>query len=156
MPVYELKISLAAAMWRRVLVPEKCSLGRLHQVIRVLFGCSGHHLHVFNVGRRRYSDPFARLEECGDEGLCHLKRVLPAPRSTLSYTYDLGDCWQREIVLEKVLPEETPVGGRCGRVTRALAQASGSSSFSARVRTRSSPVRSITAFKSYRPMSGLL
>ncbi|WP_327589351.1 plasmid pRiA4b ORF-3 family protein [Nonomuraea sp. NBC_00507] len=114
MPVYQLKISLAAAMWRRVLLPEKYSLGRLHQVIRVLFGWSGHHLHVFNVGRRRYSAPFARLEECGDEDLCHLKRVLPAPgRRCRTPTTSVT----------------APSGGRCGRVTRSLAQASGSSRF---------------------------
>ncbi|MFC5824432.1 plasmid pRiA4b ORF-3 family protein [Nonomuraea insulae] len=108
-PAYQLKISLTAGMWRRVLVPENYSLGRLHQIIRVLFGWSDSHLHVFKAGKRHYSDPFMRLEECGDEHLHRLNRALPAPQSTLSYTFDLGDCWRHEIVLEKVLTEEITV-----------------------------------------------
>ncbi|MEU9890100.1 plasmid pRiA4b ORF-3 family protein [Sphaerisporangium sp. NPDC051011] len=104
-PGYQLKIS-AAGVWRRVLVPENYSLGDLHQIIRRLFGWSDHHLHVFRVGKRHFSDPFRPLEECGDEDLCRLNRVLPAPRSVLRYTYDLGDCWEHEILLERVVTEE--------------------------------------------------
>ncbi|MBF8192480.1 plasmid pRiA4b ORF-3 family protein [Nonomuraea sp. K274] len=107
-PAYQLKISVAGA-WHRVLVPENYSLGDLHQIIRKLFGWSDDHLHVFRVGKRRYSDPFRPLEECGDEDLCRLNRALPAPRSALRYTYDLGDCWEHEILLEKILTEEIAV-----------------------------------------------
>ncbi|MEV4471353.1 hypothetical protein ACFFR3_01200 [Nonomuraea salmonea] len=104
-PGYQLKISVAG-VWRRVLVPENYSLGDLHRVIQRLFGWSDEHLHVFRVGKRRFSDPFRPLEECGDEDLCRLNRVLPAPRSVLRYTYDLGDCWEHEILLERVVADE--------------------------------------------------
>ncbi|WP_433351991.1 plasmid pRiA4b ORF-3 family protein [Microtetraspora malaysiensis] len=108
-PVYQLKISLFGGLWRRVLVPENYSLGALHRVIQALFSWSGDHLHLFEHGKRRYTDPFYPLENCGDEELCRLNRALPAPRTKLTYTYDLGDCWRHEIVLEKILDPELDV-----------------------------------------------
>jgi hypothetical protein len=102
-PLCQLKISLRSGLWRRILIPENTTLGRLHDVIRVLMGWDGSHLHAFTVGKHRYSDPFYRLEECGDEEMTRLNRVLPAPKSSITYVYDFGDDWQHEILLEKVL-----------------------------------------------------
>jgi hypothetical protein len=52
--VAELKVALAdirSPMWRRVQLPVAASLGDLHEVIQVLFGWDGDHLHVFRAGR---------------------------------------------------------------------------------------------------------
>ncbi|GAA0980306.1 hypothetical protein GCM10009555_046500 [Acrocarpospora macrocephala] len=115
-PAYQMKISLYGGLWRRVMVPENLSLGDLHEVIQVLFGWGDDHLHVFETVSRRYADPFHSLDECGDEYGYRLNRALPAPRSKISYTYDLGDCWRHEIMLEKVhsdgIARPVCVGGR--------------------------------------------
>ncbi|MEU8178932.1 plasmid pRiA4b ORF-3 family protein [Microbispora hainanensis] len=108
-PVYQLKISLYGGLWRRVLVPENYSLGALHRMIQVLFGWDDDHLHLFEHGKRRYTDSCYPLEQCADEELFRLNRALPSLRSTLSYTYDLGDCRRHEIVLEKILDQEIDV-----------------------------------------------
>ena len=68
--VHQLKVTLPGwrpPIWRRVLVPSITTLGELHQVGQALFGWDGDHLHVFDAGARRYSDPFWSLEETGDE-----------------------------------------------------------------------------------------
>jgi hypothetical protein len=104
-PVQQLKVSLSGRCWRRVLLAENAPLGLLHQVITALFGWDDDHLHVFTVGRRRYADPFHRLEETASEDSMPLYRALPRPTAKVSYTYDLGACWEHDIVLETVLDD---------------------------------------------------
>jgi len=115
-PVYRLKIALSGHVWRRVRVPANTSLGELHELIQVLFNWSGDHLHVFDARGRRYADPFHDLEECGDEYACRVNRALPELESTITYTYDLGDCHRHEITLEAIDSAEIThplcVGGR--------------------------------------------
>ncbi|MFJ9370947.1 plasmid pRiA4b ORF-3 family protein [Nocardia sp. NPDC101769] len=101
-PAYQLKIALSGRVWRRVRVPANMSLGELHHAIQVLFNWSGDHLHVFDAAGRRYADPFFDLDDCGDEYAYRVNRALPAPTSTITYTYDLGDCHRHEITLERI------------------------------------------------------
>src|SRR5712691_8876366 len=57
--VAELKVWLSGSrppIWRRVRLPVMATLGDLHDVIQVLFGWDGDHLHVFQAGKKRYSD----------------------------------------------------------------------------------------------------
>jgi Plasmid pRiA4b ORF-3-like protein len=104
--VHQLKVTLLGwrpPIWRRVLVPSVATLGELHRVVQVLFGWDGDHLHVFDAGARRYSDPFWNLEETRDEFSTRIASVLPAPKRKVIYTYDLGAGWRHEIALEKVV-----------------------------------------------------
>jgi hypothetical protein len=45
------------AAWRRVLIPATDSLGTLAWTIAVLFGWGFDHLHIFKIGRNRFTDP---------------------------------------------------------------------------------------------------
>src|SRR5213083_2893730 len=68
--VAELKVSLSGSrppIWRRVRLPVMATLGDLHDVIQVLFGWDGDHLHVFQAGKKQYSNPLMDLEQTGDE-----------------------------------------------------------------------------------------
>jgi Plasmid pRiA4b ORF-3-like protein len=106
--VAQLKVSLAGfrpPIWRRVLVPATATLGDLHVVIQVLFGWDGDHLHVFEIRKKQYSDPFVNLEEAGDEDAVRIRDAV-APGGTIAYTYDLGACWEHEITLEKTVPRD--------------------------------------------------
>jgi hypothetical protein len=53
---------------RRVRLPVTATLGGLHNVIRVLFGWDGDHLHVFRAGKKQYSDPLMDLDGTAEEG----------------------------------------------------------------------------------------
>jgi hypothetical protein len=106
--VAELKVALAGfrpPIWRRVRLPVMATLGDLHEVIQVLFGWDGDHLHLFQVGKKQYGDPFVDLEGTGDEDAVRVRDAV-APVGKVTYTYDLGACWEHEITLEKTLPRD--------------------------------------------------
>lgn len=112
-PVQQLKISLTAHCWRRVLIAENATLALLHRVIIALFGWDDDHLHMFTVGHRHYADPYHPLEGTGSEDSVRLHQALPRPKATMDYTYDLGATWRHQIVLEKVLDEHALPHPRC-------------------------------------------
>jgi len=71
----------------------------------VLFGWGVFdHLHVFEIGRRRYTDPCYPLEGADDEDDARLSRLYATGTRKLTYTYDLGACWEHEITLERLVP----------------------------------------------------
>jgi hypothetical protein len=107
--VAELKVSLSGSrppIWRRVRLPVTSTLADLHQVIRVLFGWDGDHLHVFQAGKKQYSDPLMDLDETRDEEAIRLRDAMARNAGKIGYTYDLGACWEHEITLEQTLPRD--------------------------------------------------
>ncbi|HWF82696.1 MAG TPA: plasmid pRiA4b ORF-3 family protein, partial [Streptosporangiaceae bacterium] len=106
--VAELKISLANCrppIWRRIRLPVTVTLADLHEVIQVLFGWGGDHLHLFQAGKKLYSDPFVRLEYAGDERAVRVRDVL-TPGGRIEYNYDLGAEWEHEIAMEKIVARD--------------------------------------------------
>ena len=96
--VAELKVSLAQArppIWRRVRLPAAATLADLHQVIQVLFGWDGDHLHLFQAGKKQYADQFTGLEGTGDEQAVRIRDVL-TPGGKIGYTYDFGAAGTRD------------------------------------------------------------
>jgi pRiA4b ORF-3-like protein len=87
---------------RQVEVPSDLTLAGLHEVIQVLFDWDGDHLYEFVVGRRRYADPYY-LDACEDDDV-PLAEVAGRAGKVISYTYDLGACWEHRIVVEAVEP----------------------------------------------------
>jgi Plasmid pRiA4b ORF-3-like protein len=109
--VYQVKVVLVRwrpPTWRRVLVPAAITLGDLHVVIQILFGCDGDHLHMFEVGAGRYSDPFFDLHslDMDDEETIRLRDVFTGASRKIRYEYDFGASWWHEITLEKVRERE--------------------------------------------------
>jgi hypothetical protein len=89
-------------VWRRLLVSGEIRLDHLHGVIQAAMGWYDYHMHVFSTDSGEYGvlDP-----ELGflDERRTTLSRLLDQPGDRIRYTYDFGDDWEHEIVLEKVL-----------------------------------------------------
>src|SRR5487761_1050133 len=88
------------AVWRSVRLPVIATLGDLHQVIQLLFGWDGDHLHTFQVGRRAYSDPSFPLEDAADEDGMRVRDAC-RPGVKVGYEYDFGASWQHEITSQK-------------------------------------------------------
>jgi len=103
--VYQLKVGLMRwrpPIWRRVLVPSTITLGDLHAIIQILFGWDGDHLHQFEIGGKRYSDPFFDLGgDEKDESGVRLREVLAGATKKIRYEYDFGASWWHEITLER-------------------------------------------------------
>jgi len=107
---FQLKITLrylTPPVWRRVLVPDHFSLGRLHGLIQRVMGWGGGHMHEFRVPARGFGPPLRTFGHEGqDEETTRLRDVLTRKGQMLLYEYDFGDGWLHGIQLEKVLPLE--------------------------------------------------
>jgi len=130
-PIARLKVTLADVepkVVRRVDVPLKIRLDRLHLVMQAAMGWTNSHLFAFTVGGTSWgvADPDFP-NDCGDDD------TLPASEVTLSdlvedtgtrtfhYLYDFGDDWDHVVRLERVFdadpleryPQLVMAEGRC-------------------------------------------
>ncbi|MBI2855057.1 MAG: plasmid pRiA4b ORF-3 family protein [Chloroflexi bacterium] len=109
--VFQLKVTLKEIrppIWRRFLVPADISLHGLHLVLQKVMGWSNYHLYEFEIAGKEYGEPDPDVD-FGESDIVNAKRtklwkVLPAVGSKFTYTYDFGDDWRHELLVEKVLP----------------------------------------------------
>lgn len=115
-PVFQLKVGLRGAkppIWRRLLVPADISLARLHAAIRTAFGWHGGHLHVFETAYGEFGQADRELGHQADTSVT-LEQVAAGVKDKIRYTYDFGDDWVHDIVVEKVLaPDPSATYPRC-------------------------------------------
>jgi Plasmid pRiA4b ORF-3-like protein len=112
--ILQVKVTLARVtkppVWRRLQLPAGTSLAEVHRIVQAAFGWEDSHLHLFEVDGDVFGPADADLElDCGDERRVTLGEFIVAgdrPR----YTYDFGDGWDHDILIEKVLPAESDVG----------------------------------------------
>jgi hypothetical protein len=107
--VYQVKVTLQGTsppIWRRLRLPGATTLAQLHQVIQAAFGWEDAHLHAFEVGGRRYSHPDFGLEGVADEAKVRLRDLGSRRGARLGYTYDFGDSWEHDLLVEDVLPSD--------------------------------------------------
>ncbi|VGO11811.1 hypothetical protein PDESU_00358 [Pontiella desulfatans] len=107
----ELKIELEfiePLIWRRVAVPDSCSLGDLHSVIQTAMGWRDCHLHCFDIDGTKYTFPNQLPEmDMEDEGTVHLSDLIKSGIKRFLYEYDFGDDWRHWITIEKVSPVDS-------------------------------------------------
>lgn len=117
--IYQVKVTLLGTrppIWRRLLVPAEMTLGRLHHVLQAAMGWQESHLHDFRIGRQRYGEPDSEFgeDDAINERTVRLADVLGKVRAKAIYTYDFGDGWEHDIVVEKILkPDPTLVYPAC-------------------------------------------
>jgi hypothetical protein len=108
--VVQLKVTLQEvepAVWRRIQVRMQVRLDRLHLIIQAAMGWTNSHLHEFLIKGQRYralEQFYEDIDELGmnDEEEFRLAKVVDEG-DVFEYEYDFGDCWQHEIVVEKVM-----------------------------------------------------
>ena len=106
--LYQLKLTLAEVqppVWRRLFVPNDITLRRLHNIIQELGGWRNYHLHQFVCAGTRYgrTDPYGELS-CRSDAHIRLSGLPLAEGTAFTYSYELGDHWEIEIQVEKMLP----------------------------------------------------
>ena len=128
---YQMKVKILLDghdIWRRILIPSRCTFRRLHRVIQETFGWFDYHLHEFTVPddtseTKEYTPLYARpikirivdgddpevedyLEpdeyEVRHDNQTNLREIFSDTERCL-YTYDFGDDWEHEILLEEVI-----------------------------------------------------
>ena len=115
--VYQLKITLKGTkppIWRRIQVPESYTFWDLHVAIQDAMGWEDYHLHEFvftlpimNI-KVRIGIP---MEDDFDETILpdwdqKIADYFSSETPKAEYTYDFGDGWQHDIILEKILPRK--------------------------------------------------
>lgn len=103
---FQLKIQLFGIepqIWRRVVVPPSLTLLELHAVIQGAMGWQDYHLHMFEIGERRFEvpedDKLGPEEGVEDERKWTLKSAL-SKGTQFVYVYDLGDNWRHLVTFE--------------------------------------------------------
>jgi hypothetical protein len=109
--VYRIKITLRGAkppIWRRLEVPSGMTLQRLHRTIQDAFGWQDCHMWVFETDMGDYG---VADQELGHRSAASKKLMDVAGYvgDRIRYTYDFGDNWDHEILVEDVLAAEPGV-----------------------------------------------
>jgi hypothetical protein len=109
--VYRIKITLRGAkppIWRRLEVPSGMTLQRLHRTIQDAFGWQDCHMWVFETDMGDYG---VADQELGRRSAASKKLMDVAGYvgDRIRYTYDFGDNWDHEILVEDVLAAEPGV-----------------------------------------------
>lgn len=114
---FELLVTLDLEVYkavRRIIVPADIEFARLHKVLQSLFSWQNYHLYDFTIFGGKKRIPVARIvpfesdmEYDTDAILMEghtLSEFLPEHKQML-YTYDMGDNWEHEIQLVRVIEE---------------------------------------------------
>ncbi len=114
--IYQFKITLKdiePSIWRSIQVPQSYSFWDLHVALQDAMGWLDYHLHIFRITNPETD----QLDEIGipddeafeDENPCLPGWELPVSNyfektgTKADYEYDFGDCWEHEIILEKIV-----------------------------------------------------
>ena len=108
--IYQLHVELEdiePIIWRRILVPAKITLPKLHDLLQLVMGWTDSHLHGFEIGDRTFGMDGTDLEELNmlNEKRYTLDAVLGDSIREFVYDYDFGDSWRHRI---KVTPVTKP------------------------------------------------
>ena len=106
-PIARIRVTLQGTtpeIWRRLDVPLSTSLLSLHHIIQIAMGWKDTHTFMFEHGSKRYGipDPNSATSE---PQVIHAKTVqlstlLKRGHERLLYTYDFGDNWRHDILVE--------------------------------------------------------
>ncbi|WLR41542.1 plasmid pRiA4b ORF-3 family protein [Bacillus carboniphilus] len=122
--ILQLKVTLKymkPPVWRRIQMDENMTFYDLHKILQIAFNWDDYHLHGFEIKktngeilRRKVlvepdnpDDFMAKLMGASfDEQEEKIGKWLVEEKDKCIYTYDFGDDWEHEIVVEKKLPAQ--------------------------------------------------
>ncbi|WP_020062178.1 plasmid pRiA4b ORF-3 family protein [Bacillus sp. 123MFChir2] len=127
--IYQFKVTLKGVrppIWRRFLIDNQVTFEDLHIIIQVVMGWENYHLYNFDTkdARVEISDDsfefFPSSKEIYDVEETQIGELITEEKQKCLYTYDFGDDWEHELVLEKILPiDEEMVVPTCLKGKRA-------------------------------------
>jgi hypothetical protein len=110
--IVQLKVKLLGVskppVWRRLQFRADTRLDHLHEIIVAAFGWQDYHMHVFASGPDQFGPPDPELGFT-DERRVSLSQLISGVGDRLRYTYDFGDDWQHEIVVEDLLDADPEI-----------------------------------------------
>lgn len=110
--IVQIKVKLLGVskppVWRRLQLRADTRLDHLHEMIVAAFGWEDYHMHVFASGPDEFGVPDPELRFT-DERRVSLGQLIGGVGDRLRYTYDFGDDWQHEIVVEELLDADPEI-----------------------------------------------
>lgn len=106
--IAQIKVTLLGVskppVWRRLQLRADTRLDRLHGLIQAAFGWEDYHLHSFTCGQEEFgpADPDLDLDFNNERDIT-LGELIGGVGDRLRYTYDFGDNWEHEILVEQLL-----------------------------------------------------
>jgi Plasmid pRiA4b ORF-3-like protein len=107
--IFQVKVTLAdvlPAVWRRVELPGGYTLDRVHRVVQHAMGWQDYHLHSFEIDGVQYGEPDPDGELAVRDELDVRLDAVAHKGKRLLYTYDFGDWWEHELLVEDVFAAE--------------------------------------------------
>ncbi len=96
-------LGVSPLVWRRVLVPARCTLRELHGVLQVAMGWEGIHLYQFSLRAVRYGS--SELSAFSPDVTLAALRLRKGTR--FLYEYNLNIPWRHEVRIEDRLAPQT-------------------------------------------------
>ena len=105
--IVQIKVKLLGVskppVWRRLQLRADARLDQLHEILQAALGWENYHLHQFSFGEEEFGPRDAELGlDFSDERQVTLGELTDIG-ARFRYTYDFGDNWQHEIVVEDLL-----------------------------------------------------
>jgi len=104
--VHVLKVTLRDVkppVWRRIAVYSDTWLSDFSRMLEISMGWKGTHLHLFDAHDILFGVPDDDMEHVIDERSARVVHVLPMPKARMTWTYDFGDGWENDIVVEDII-----------------------------------------------------
>jgi Plasmid pRiA4b ORF-3-like protein len=95
-------------VWRRLQLRADTRLDQLHDVIQRAFGWQDYHMHCFSSGPDQFGVAEPELGFIDERGVT-IGELIGGVGDRLFYTYDFGDDWQHEIVIEELLDADPEI-----------------------------------------------
>ena len=111
--IVQIKIKLLGVtrppVWRRVQLRADTRLDQLHEILQAALGWEDYHLHGFSFGEEEFGprDPELGLD-FSDERRVTLGELTDIG-ARFRYTYDFGDSWEHEILVEDLLDPDPDI-----------------------------------------------
>ncbi len=116
-PGLQFKIQLLGVdsppVWRQVIVPSHYTFKFFHDIIQDVFGWENDHLYCFSPKGWGSSPQIMEIDEDNlgkgktlESSETPLSDIFKKKGQNFIYTYDFGDNWDHQIVLEEILQEE--------------------------------------------------
>jgi hypothetical protein len=110
--IVQIKVKLLGVtkppVWRRLQLRADTRLDHLHEILVTAFGWQDHHMHCFTCGPDEFGEPHPDLD-FADERHVRLDELIGGVGDRLRYTYDFGDNWEHEILVEDLLDADPEI-----------------------------------------------
>ena len=114
--IVQLKVTLKNSkppIWRRILIEKDMTFEDLHYIIQDVMGWENCHLYEFRdrnivIGEEDFEDDIFG-KKIMDSASIPLGDFFTMLKQKITYTYDFGDSWDHEILVEKFLEEEKEI-----------------------------------------------